>query len=206
MYTAFYTPNIIATGSSAKDQSSYSHHADQDVGVAVIDRWTYYNLEFLETRLNSTSADTRLGELFDFYTFDRVHSDAGIRYGLFPGGEPAARDRRVLDFFGSVQSVEVDTSQSDSDWKEDLQALRRILDRQEAEMKNIDQTTTVEEKPKWKTRRRAMETPVKYEDRKRELLDMAQHKDDFLQKIIGLVSLIMLAVAWLASTRLGTRS
>jgi glycosylphosphatidylinositol transamidase (GPIT) subunit GPI8 len=206
MYTAFYTPNIIATGSSAKDQSSYSHHADQDVGVAVIDRWTYYNLEFLETRLNSTSADTRLGELFDFYTFDRVHSDAGIRYDLFPGGEPAARDRRVLDFFGSVQSVEVDTSQSDSDWKEDLQALRRILDRQEAEMKNIDQTTTVEEKPKWKTRRRAMETPVKYEDRKPELLDMAQHKDDFLQKIIGLVSLIMLAVAWLASTRLGTRS
>jgi glycosylphosphatidylinositol transamidase (GPIT) subunit GPI8 len=206
MYTAFYTPNIIATGSSAKDQSSYSHHADQDVGVAVIDRWTYYNLEFLETRLNSTSADTRLGELFDFYTFDRVHSDAGIRYDLFPGGEQAARDRRVLDFFGSVQSVEVDTSHSESDWKEDLQALRRILERQEAEMRKINQTTTVEDKkPKWKTRRRAMETPVRHEDRKPELLDMAQHKDDFLQKIIGFISLVMLGVAWMASTRLGTR-
>ena len=41
MYGQFYTPNIIATGSSALHQSSYSHHADQDVGVAVIDRWTY---------------------------------------------------------------------------------------------------------------------------------------------------------------------
>jgi glycosylphosphatidylinositol transamidase (GPIT) subunit GPI8 len=174
--------------------------------VAVIDRWTYYNLEFLETRLNSTSADTRLGELFDFYTFDRVHSDAGIRYDLFPGGEQAARDRRVLDFFGSVQSVEVDTSHSESDWKEDLQALRRILERQEAEMRKINQTTTVEDKkPKWKTRRRAMETPVRHEDRKPELLDMAQHKDDFLQKIIGFISLVMLGVAWMASTRLGTR-
>ncbi|KAF1825350.1 uncharacterized protein K489DRAFT_387343 [Dissoconium aciculare CBS 342.82] len=194
MYTAFYTPNIIATGSSAKDQSSYSHHADQDVGVAVIDRWTYYNLEFLETKLNSTSADVRLGELFDFYTFDRVHSDAGIRYDLFPGGEQAARDRRVLDFFGSVQSVEVDTSQSESDWKEDLKALGRILERQEAEMEESNDTTIVEEKPRWKTKRRASEAP---------LLDMAQHKDDFIQKIIGLVSLVMLAVAWLASTRLG---
>lgn len=73
-------------------------------------------------------------------------------------------------------------------------------------MKNTSQTTTVEEKSKWKTRRRAMEPPIKHEDRKPELLDMAQHKDDFLQKIIGLVSLVMLAVAWLASTRLGTRS
>ncbi|EEY14886.1 GPI-anchor transamidase [Verticillium alfalfae VaMs.102] len=50
MYSKLYSPNIIATGSSKLDQSSYSHHADQDVGVAVIDRFTYYNLEFLETR------------------------------------------------------------------------------------------------------------------------------------------------------------
>ena len=36
MYSKFYSPNILATGSSEIDQSSYSHHADQDVGVAVI--------------------------------------------------------------------------------------------------------------------------------------------------------------------------
>ena len=29
-------------------QSSYSHHSDSDVGVAVIDRFTYYTLETLE--------------------------------------------------------------------------------------------------------------------------------------------------------------
>lgn len=107
MYTEFYSPGIVATGSSAKDQSSYSHHADQDVGVAVIDRWTYYYLEFLESRLNNTSSDVRLGEMFDFMTFDRVHSDAGVRYDLLAGGEQAVRDRKVLDFFGNVQGVEV---------------------------------------------------------------------------------------------------
>jgi glycosylphosphatidylinositol transamidase (GPIT) subunit GPI8 len=130
MYPAFKTSNIIAAGSSAKDQSSYSHHADQDVGVAVIDRWTYANLEFLESRLNSTSSAVRLGELFDYYTFDRVHSDAGVRHDLFPGGREAVRDRRVLDFFGNVQGVEVDSAEDESaaSWQEDLRKLGEFVE------------------------------------------------------------------------------
>lgn len=141
MYPAFYTPNIIATGSSAKDQSSYSHHADQDVGVAVVDRWTYYNLEFLELFANSTSSDVRLGELFDYYTFDRVHSEAGIRYDLFPGGEQAARDRRLLDFFGNVQGVEVDQkhSESQNSWKYDLEVLRQFVEERKLQAQNDSQ-------------------------------------------------------------------
>jgi len=129
MYSAFYTPGIIATGSSAKDQSSYSHHADQDVGVAVIDRWTYFYLEFLEMRLNSTSSEVTLGELFDYQTPDRVHSDAGVRYDLFPGGEEVARDKRILDFFGNVQGVETesDAREARNEWKTDLEMLRKGL-------------------------------------------------------------------------------
>ncbi|KXT16804.1 hypothetical protein AC579_5472 [Pseudocercospora musae] len=195
MYTAFYTPNIIATGSSAKDQSSYSHHADQDVGVAVIDRWTYYNLEFLETRLNSTSADVRLGELFDFYTFERVHSDAGVRYDLFPGGEQAARERRVLDFFGSVQGVEVDSAKGGSlgDWKSDLEALRAIYQRQQAE---FEEAYPIE-------REQGAEATIRAaKDDGRGALDMAQAGGDWVRKLIGLGSLVSLSAAWLASNAL----
>ena len=134
MYGAFYTPNIVATGSSALHQSSYSHHADQDVGVAVIDRWTYYNLEFLEERITSTSSNVTLGELFDSYDPVKVHSDAGIRYDLFNGGENVARQRRVIDFFGNVQGVEVEVDKTsdhaDADWRSDLAALRKIMERQ----------------------------------------------------------------------------
>ena len=108
MYEAFYTPGVLATGSSAKDQSSYSHHADLDVGVAVIDRWTYYYLEFLENHITSTDSNVTLGDLFDYMTFDRVHSDSGVRYDLIQGGEAAARRYRILDFFGNVQGVEID--------------------------------------------------------------------------------------------------
>lgn len=193
MYPAFYTPNIIATGSSAKDQSSYSHHADQDVGVAVIDRWTYYNLEFLETRLNSTSADVRLGELFDYYTFDRVHSDAGVRTDLFPGGEEAARNRRVLDFFGSVQGVQTDMSSGSNDWKADLEALQKIMQRQQAEIQEVDHI---------QARADSKATLSAAMEQSRVALDMVQAEGNWLKKAAGIGSLLVLGGAWLASSTL----
>ena len=151
MYGAFYTPNIIATGSSALHQSSYSHHADQDVGVAVIDRWTYYNLEFLEEQITSTSSNVTLGQLFDSYDPVKVHSDAGIRYDLFEGGEDEARRRKVVDFFGNVQGVEVDEPKSEEDnlaeWKADLAALRMMMERQREVMKDFN-NSTIAAKPK----------------------------------------------------------
>lgn len=96
MYTHFYSPNIVATGSSELDQSSYSHHADNDVGVAVIDRWTYYVLEFLETQVTSANSKLNLGDLFDSYDESKIHSQPGVRWDLFPGGEPEGRLRTVV--------------------------------------------------------------------------------------------------------------
>lgn len=109
MYSKLYSPNIIATGSSELDQSSYSHHADSDVGVAVIDRYTYYNLEFLEQEVRDLSSKQTLGALFSSYDYSKIHSNPGVRYDLFPGGADAARARLLTDFFGNVQIVEVDT-------------------------------------------------------------------------------------------------
>ena len=126
MYSKLYSPNIIATGSSKLDQSSYSHHADNDVGVAVIDRYTYYNLEFLETEVRDTSSKKTVGDLFDSYTYEKIHSHAGVRYDLFGGGAEAARSRLVTDFFGNVQNVEIDGSKNTT-LEEDLLALSRTI-------------------------------------------------------------------------------
>ncbi|KAJ4385713.1 glycosylphosphatidylinositol anchor biosynthesis [Gnomoniopsis smithogilvyi] len=126
MYTQLYSPNIIATGSSELDQSSYSHHADNDVGVAVIDRYTYYNLEFLEQNVRDLSSKNTLGDLFDSYTYEKIHSHAGVRYDLFPGGEESARSRLVTDFFGNVQNVEVDGTKNNT-LEEDLLALSKHI-------------------------------------------------------------------------------
>ncbi|CZR66706.1 GPI-anchor transamidase precursor [Phialocephala subalpina] len=127
MYSKFYSPNIIATGSSEIDQSSYSHHADNDVGVAVIDRYTYYNLDFLETQVREPSSKMTLGDLFDSYDESKIHSHPGVRWDLFPGGEPGGRERLVMDFFGNVQNVEVDSAENATEWKEDILALGRKI-------------------------------------------------------------------------------
>lgn len=127
MYSKFYSPNIIATGSSEIDQSSYSHHADNDVGVAVIDRYTYYNLDFLEKEVREPSSKKTLGDLFDSYDEAKIHSHPGIRWDLFPGGEQGGRERLLMDFFGNVQNVEVDSVGNDTELKEDLLLLGKKI-------------------------------------------------------------------------------
>jgi len=103
MYERFYSPNILAVGSSKVDESSYSHHSDLDIGVAVIDRFTYYTLDFLE-KIDKNSTAT-MDKLFDEYTFENIHSSPGIRTDLF---KRDIKDVLLTDFFGNVQSVVVD--------------------------------------------------------------------------------------------------
>lgn len=102
LYSRFYSPGVLATGSSGKGENSYSHHADQDVGVAVTDRYTHHVLTFLEG-VNKTS-DVTLQNLFDTFSYEIMHSNAGVRSDLF--GRDAA-GVRVTEFFGGVSPVEV---------------------------------------------------------------------------------------------------
>jgi GPI-anchor transamidase subunit K len=130
MYTHLYSSNIIATGSSALDQSSYSHHADNDIGVAVIDRWTYYVLEFLETQVTTPNSKLTLGDLFDSYDETKIHSQPGVRWDLFPGGEREGRLRTVVDFFGNIQKVEVEGNSTESgSLVKDLAEIAKLVDR-----------------------------------------------------------------------------
>lgn len=108
MYERFYSPNILAVGSSKLDESSYSHHSDMDIGVAVIDRFTYYTLDFLE-KIGEDSKVT-MDKLFDEYTFENIHSHPGIRSDLF---ERNISDIFLTDFFGNVQNVVVDDIEPD---------------------------------------------------------------------------------------------
>ncbi len=49
MYQRFYSPNILAVASSLVGEDSLSHHVDPAIGVYIIDKYTYYALDFLET-------------------------------------------------------------------------------------------------------------------------------------------------------------
>ena len=103
MYERIYSPNILAVGSSQVDESSYSHHSDLDIGVAVIDRFTYYTLEFLEGI--EKNSNVTMDKLFDVYTYENIHSTPGVRRDLFPRDVNSVR---LTDFFGNVQNVMID--------------------------------------------------------------------------------------------------
>ncbi|KAI9199253.1 peptidase C13 family-domain-containing protein [Polychytrium aggregatum] len=105
LYKRIYSPNILAAASSLKGESSYSHHLDSEIGVAVIDRFTYFNLETLE-RVNRGDP-TSIRYLFDSYNPTYMLSTPGIRTDLFNRGLPQTL---VTDFFGGVQNIELSSS------------------------------------------------------------------------------------------------
>jgi phosphatidylinositol glycan class K len=195
MYSKFYSPNILATGSSEIDQSSYSHHADNDVGVAVIDRYTYYNLEFLETQVTSPTSKLTMGELFDSYDSAKIHSDAGIRYDLFEGGEEAARNRRVMDFFGNVQNVELageGGGKNETQWEDDLRALDKMI--LEARRRHNE---TLNVKPQAK---HVVEEAKPIQSLRREGAVRVDEEQGWDKQIVGAVALLGCAGVWAAGS------
>jgi GPI-anchor transamidase subunit K len=192
MYSKFYSPNIIATGSSEIDQSSYSHHADNDVGVAVIDRYTYYNLDFLETQVREPSSKMTLGDLFDSYDESKIHSHPGVRWDLFPSDEQGGRERLVMDFFGNVQNVEVDNAGNDTEWKEDLlnlgKKIAELRDRAKAQGAVEKNTTAPESSVEYHTTRRIRAAKVEVDEKW------------WGKKAIGAWALAGCSLVWLAGT------
>ncbi|KAL4219563.1 hypothetical protein ACF0H5_022137 [Mactra antiquata] len=102
MFQKFYSPNILAVASSKVGEDSLSHHVDPSIGVYVIDRYTYYALEFLEGV--QFGGKQTMGQFFRVCPPSQCVSTVAIRTDLFPR-DPS----KVLltDFFGSVRNVEI---------------------------------------------------------------------------------------------------
>jgi glycosylphosphatidylinositol transamidase (GPIT) subunit GPI8 len=195
MYSKFYSPNIIATGSSEIDQSSYSHHADNDVGVAVIDRYTYYNLDFLETEIREPSSKKTIGDLFDSYDEGKIHSKPGVRWDLFPGGEMEGRKKLVMDFFGNVQNVELQGESeqgrwNETAWREDLEHLKRMI---EAAKQRHNTTGSIVEAA-------AEEATVQALPLKRDRAARVAAQDGFAKQLVGAAALLGCVGVWLAAS------
>ncbi|XP_077370711.1 GPI-anchor transamidase isoform X2 [Festucalex cinctus] len=104
MYEKFYSPNIIALSSSQTGEDSLSHQPDLAIGVHLMDRYTFYMLEFLED-IHPTSKTT-MKDLFKVCPKSQCVSTPGHRTDLFlrdPGSV------LITDFFGNVRKVEITT-------------------------------------------------------------------------------------------------
>ncbi|CAH8504032.1 unnamed protein product [Heterobilharzia americana] len=96
----FYSPNVVAIGSSAVGEESLSLHSDREIGTYVSDRYSFYAFQFLES-ITPESKKT----LYDFSKvcpYSICQSTVVTRSDLF------GRDIRhvlVTDFFASVRQI-----------------------------------------------------------------------------------------------------
>ncbi|XP_050275239.1 uncharacterized protein LOC126717520 [Quercus robur] len=100
LFSQLQSPGALAIGSSMKGENSYSHHLDSDVGVSVVDRFTFYTLAFFE-RLNMYD-NASLTSLFGSYNPSMLMSTAYYRTDLY---QRRLEEVPVTNFFGSVMET-----------------------------------------------------------------------------------------------------
>ncbi|XP_074560602.1 uncharacterized protein LOC141816769 [Curcuma longa] len=100
LFNQLQSPGVLAIGSSMKGENSYSHHLDSDIGVSVVDRFTYYTLAFFE-KLNMYS-NASLSSLFNSYNPSMLMSTAYHRMDLY---QRPLTEVPVTSFFGSVMKT-----------------------------------------------------------------------------------------------------
>ncbi|WCJ25286.1 GPI-anchor transamidase [Euphorbia peplus] len=106
LFNQLHSPGVLAIGSSKKGENSYSHHLDSDVGVSVVDRFTFYTLAFFE-RLNMYD-NASLSSLFTSYDRNTLMSTAYYRKDLY---QRRLKEVPVTNFFGSVmETVHTDSA------------------------------------------------------------------------------------------------
>ena len=90
LYTLFISIFPRAVG-----EDSLSHHVDPNIGVYIIDRFTYYALEFLE-RVAPNSKST-LGEFFKCCPKRLCISTVGVREDLYPKNPKKVYGNNVMN-------------------------------------------------------------------------------------------------------------
>ncbi|KAL4587963.1 hypothetical protein LXL04_000840 [Taraxacum kok-saghyz] len=100
LFSQLHSPGVLAIGSSMKGENSYSHHLDSDIGVSVVDRFTFYTLAFFE-RLNMYD-NSSLSSLFGSFNPNLLLSTAYYRTDLY---QQEVEKVPVTNFFGSVMKT-----------------------------------------------------------------------------------------------------
>jgi glycosylphosphatidylinositol transamidase (GPIT) subunit GPI8 len=102
---AIVSPNVVTIGSSKPGESSYAHHSDREVGLAVIDRFTFATLDYLQRmKVGDAIRSGFLRDLFSFYDPDMLYSTPDYRTDML--GRPIEQVP-ITDFLGSILDVQL---------------------------------------------------------------------------------------------------
>lgn len=105
LYRKIYSPNVAALTSSLLGEDSLSHHSDKTTGVFVIDRFTYYLLQFLEGMSADPSRPENGKTLKDLFKIcPKSQCISTVNHKIFDFKRDAYAIP-VLDFFGGAREV-----------------------------------------------------------------------------------------------------
>lgn len=102
MHEHLRAPGVTAIASSVRGESSYSYQVDDELGVAVLDRFTWALLQFT-AGLNATSNVT-LADLYGSLDPHFLHSHPHLTQ---TDDAVDTSEARLVDFFGNVRRVQV---------------------------------------------------------------------------------------------------
>ena len=101
LYGRFRSPGILALGAARKGENSYSRDNSAEVGLSLIDRFTYEALNFFHRHVKMDARSTKtVGDLGRELTYPRLHSHIGYRTDLY---HTHPDNVRVTEFFAAVQ-------------------------------------------------------------------------------------------------------
>jgi len=103
MFNKFYSPNIISIGSSKLQQSSYAYDTDEVIGLSMIDRFTYYSLEFFETI--TPESNITLEKMFNMYVTPQMEHNMMSSVAWANKSSRPLSDIKVTEFFASAVAV-----------------------------------------------------------------------------------------------------
>lgn len=139
MAQKLYSTGILGVGSSKVGEDSLSHHGDPTIGVYIIDRYTYYALDFLEkVSINSSKS---LGQFLSDVCPKRLCiSTVSVRKDLF---KREVQKVPLTDFFGSVPHIDL-ISIPDNEVNVRIRTYKKTSSESESNQRKEDATSSYE--------------------------------------------------------------
>jgi glycosylphosphatidylinositol transamidase (GPIT) subunit GPI8 len=104
MYFFRFDPGLIKSGlvavsSSGVDENSYSYHVDNELGVSIVDRFTFFTAKWM-SKLKRNSKKI-LTEFVSYFSYEILHSNVNIRTDLWDNKNRTQESSSIFitDFF-----------------------------------------------------------------------------------------------------------
>ncbi|OWZ22046.1 GPI-anchor transamidase [Phytophthora megakarya] len=100
---ALESPKLVTIGSSQTGENSYAHHSDFELGLSVIDRFTFSTLDYLQRmKVGDSIRSGTLRDLFNFYDPKMLLSTPDYRTDILGRSIDKVP---ITDFLGSMLDV-----------------------------------------------------------------------------------------------------